>query len=377
MSGERRDELIEVWREAVASLSGERLVAKALRALEPPLPDGAVTLALGKAAASMLAGAAEALGPLLGVAVLGAPEEVPPGIEAHVGDHPIPGAASQRGGQALLDAVRALRPADTLLVLLSGGGSALAEVPAPGLTLEEIATTTQAVMASGASIHELNAVRRKLSSLKGGGLLRACPAARVEVLLLSDVAGDDPAVIASGPFWPDAPDPRVRTTLLAGPTDLREAAFHLLEGRGWRPVRWPGVIAGEVDDLARRYLRWLGGAQGPKVALVGVGEPVLRLPPAPGHGGRAQHLALRMALGLDGTHAAFLAAGSDGRDGPTEHAGACVDGATAAAAQALGVDMAAALQAADSATAAERLGLVLPRVQTGTNLTDLHLLVRP
>lgn len=325
----------------------------------------------------MLAGAAEVLGAPRGVAVLGAPASVPAGIEAHVGDHPIPGPGSLRAGAALLAAARSVRPDQTVLVLLSGGGSALAEVPAPGVTLDEIVATTRAVMASGASIHELNAARRALSLLKGGGLLRACSAARVEVLLLSDVAGDDPAVIASGPFWPDSPDRRVRTTLLAGPTDLREAAYHLLEERGWRPTRWPGVVSGEVDDLAARYLRWLAGAQGPRAALVAVGEPVLRLPAHPGSGGRAQHLALRMALGLAGKEAAFLAAGSDGRDGPTTAAGATVDGGTSARARALGVDLAASLDAADSATAAATLGAAIPGKPTGTNLTDLHLLARP
>lgn len=400
-----------VWEEVVASLSGERLVREALLRRDPPLRgEDCAVIALGKASASMLRGAASSLGPLEGVAVLPGDEEVPQGIRSCVGEHPIPGRGSLRAGRLLLDTVSRLPHEKTALVLLSGGGSALAELPADDLSLEDLARTTEALIAAGRSIHEINAVRRALSRIKGGRLLAACTAGRVEVLALSDVEGDDPAVIASGPFWgrsqtdpraalevvessradlpqevvaylrsatsDDAPHahPPCRTTLLAGPSDLQRAAVRLLRAKGWHPVPWPGFVHQDVEALARAYLRWLRRAQGPRAVLVGVGEPTLRLPPHHGRGGRALHLALRIAQGIASVRTTFLAAGSDGRDGPTSLAGACVDGDTAARARSLGVDLDEILEKADSEGAALTLGVGVPSRNTGTNLTDLHLL---
>jgi hydroxypyruvate reductase len=334
---------------------------------------------------------------------------VPAGIELVEGEHPLPGRGSLAGGEKLLAAARALRAGDHALVLLSGGASALAEVPAPGISLEDLRATTKLLLASGVPIAGINAVRKHLSALKGGRLALACGDATLEVLALSDVAGDDPATIASGPFTADpttfadalralenhcilekipaavrlhleaARDETPKELrpmdfrILAGPLDLPKKAAEIAAEWGFVTTAIPTLVDGDVEEVAARWRTWFvqhASSAERGCLLAAAAEPTVTLPPEPGSGGRSQHLALRMALAIAGTDAAFLAAGSDGKDGRSDHAGAAVDGDTARSP----VEIEGALTHAASAAATARLRVALPAWTTGTNLADLHLL---
>jgi glycerate-2-kinase len=303
-------------------------------------------------------------------------------------------------------------------VLLSGGGSALAVAPAAGLAFADKADAVQAVMRGGATIQRLNAVRKHLSALKGGRLGARLAPAPVTVLVLSDVPGDDLSSIASGPLAPDPttyadaleavadagarlPDPvrahleaglrgereetpkpgdarlaGVTHRLLAGPVHLARAAADAARARGFQAEAEPAPLTGDVAEVAARLAAWARAHAGRGRRLLAFGgEPTIRVPPsatAP-DGGRAQHLALLAARELAGLPAAVLAAGSDGRDGPTEQAGAVADGGTWDAARAAGVDLDRVLAEARSGPAALAVGAAIPRVETGTHLCDLVL----
>jgi hydroxypyruvate reductase len=273
-------------------------------------------------------------------------------------------------------------------------------------------------MRAGATIGELNALRKHLSRLKGGQLAARLAPAEVRVLVLSDVPGDDLSTIASGPFAPDpttfadalgfvrgraatvplavtarleagvrgelpeTPKPgdprlaRVVHRLLAGPVDLARAAAEEARALGYVAEVDPAPLVGSVEHVAARLGGWVRASSGRGRRLLALGgEPTIAIPRtarAP-DGGRAQHLALLAADELAGLPAACLAAGSDGRDGPTEQAGAVVDGGTIAAAIAGGVDVGAALLEARSGPACRALGVAIPREETGTHLCDLVL----
>jgi hydroxypyruvate reductase len=376
--------------------------------------------ALGKAAGPMLEAALAILGPRAREPLCVAPQGTPPpaGARLVAGGHPHPDQGSLEAGRALLAWADAAR-GEPVLFLLSGGASALAAAPAEGLALDDKLRAAAAVMHSGADIHVLNAVRKHLSQLKGGRLavrLHAAGAGPVLALVLSDVPGDDLSTIGSGPLAPDpttwadaaralaapavAPrvppavaalaaarsgetpkpgDPRLASVvhrLLAGPVDLARAAAGAARTRGIAAEVDEAPLVGDVGALAERLRAWASSGQGrgPRLLALG-GEPTVALPPgarAP-EGGREQDLALRCALALDGLDASVLAAGSDGRDGPTEHAGAAIDGGTAARARAMGLDLAAALAEARSGPACAALGVALPRHAARTHLADLVL----
>jgi len=409
-----------VYREALARLQAGPLVAAALRA--EPLPAGPVRLlAFGKAAGPMLAAALGELGARARDPLCVLPEgsPAPAGARAIPAGHPRPTEGSRRAGEAVLAWAHAGGGVPAL-VLVSGGGSALVAAPPPGaFSLEEKAQALAEVMRAGATIQALNAVRKHLSALKGGRLGALLAPAPVRVLVLSDVPGDDLSTIASGPLVPDpttwadvhrilaelgvgdrlpdpvrrfvleAPqrgdetpkpgDPRfasVAHRLLAGPVELARAAAEAARAHGFEAEWDPAPITGDVAAAAARAVAWARTSlgRGPRLLAVG-GEPTIRIPASAtrAEGGRAQHLALLAATGLDGLPAAVLAAGSDGRDGPTEQAGAVVDGATAAVARASGLELTAALDAARSGPAAVTLGAAIPRFESGTHLCDLLL----
>lgn len=405
------------YRTAVARLDARALVRAALA--EAPPPPGPVRLAaLGKAAGPMLLAALEVLGdrarqPLC-VLPEGAP--APQGVEVVRGAHPRPSAGSLAAGRALLRWCGEGRGLPAL-VLLSGGGSALAAAPAAGLAFEDKAEAVALLMRAGRPIGELNAVRKHLSALKGGRLGLALDGAPAAVLVLSDVPGDDLSTIASGPFCPDptgwdevrrvvaasgvaaalpaavrrlleagdAPetpkpgDPRlagVRHRILAGPVALARAAAEAAAALGLAAEADPAPLHGDVAEVAARLAAWARAhaGRGPRLLALG-GEPTVVVPPGAARpdGGRAQALALLAARALAGLPAAALAAGSDGRDGPTERAGAVVDGGTWTRAAAQGLDLEAALAAAASGPACDAVGATLPRFETGTHVGDLVL----
>jgi glycerate 2-kinase len=420
---------LEVFLEIAAHVDGAALVRGP--ATSETVAAATHVLAVGKVAFPMLLGAGasapagSAPRPTLAIAPgPRVPAEVPIGVQVCPADHPHPTTRSVAAGEAALAFVRALTPEDRLLVLLSGGASALLCAPAPGLTLEEKRAATGAVSRGGAAIGALNAVRKHLSAIKGGRLALESRAP-VTVLALSDVIGGEPATIGSGPFSPDPTtyaealavveltkaeippvarlhlerglrgeltetpkpgDPRlshVTWTAVAGPDRVPAEARRAAEARGLRTGVLSRDAEEDVDTLAAAYLdRALheAGAGGAARVLIGNGEPTIKVGARAGKGGRSTHLALAMARGLATLPAAlrsrvaFLAAGTDDRDGDTPVSGGLVDGTTWARITAAGVDPQRALDRWDSYTALAAVGDTVTGPGT-SNLLDLHLLV--
>ncbi len=363
----RRDAL-DILAAALRAVDARALVADHLRA--HPVEGPVTVLALGKAAGAMTRGALDVLGDRVrgGLVVVpdGAPADVAP-LEVLRAAHPVPDERSLRAGERLLEVAAALGPGDTVVGLWSGGGSALAEAPIPGITLDDLRRETTALLRAGAPIEVINRRRAELSRLKGGGLARASRARFVN-LVLSDVAGDDPAVVASGP----AVLPGDGTAVVGRLADVVRAARSEAFALRYVPVVLDPEVKGEARDVGLR----LAGAirsmptGGPPMALILAGEPTVTVRGA-GRGGRMQVVALTAALELEGSRAVVLCAGTDGRDGPTEAAGAVIDGGTAARIRAAGLDPRALLDEDDSHRALAVAGDLLVTGPTGTNVRDL------
>ena len=394
----------------VAAADPGRAVARHLDAAlaDPPGPGGRWQLiALGKAARAMAEAALAGLPAVTPALVVTTREAARPlaGAVVLAAAHPVPDADGERAGRAVEAALAAQRPADRVLALISGGGSALLPTPAPGIGLADKVLVNRLLLASGADIYQMNLVRQALSRLKGGGWLRAS-AAPITALILSDVPGDDLRVIASGPtvaplgsraeaaallrglgVWAALPGP-VRAYLAAPAPAAPElpAARNVLIGSNALSLAAmadagasiaPFALRGDVADMAAEIVATLG-AMTPGRTLVAGGETTVRVR-GPGLGGRNQELALRVALGAEEAGLrdwAFLAAGSDGRDGPTDAAGAVVGPATLAAMRHAGCDPAAHLAANDSYPALAAAGALLLTGATGTNVADLAVLAR-
>ena len=306
-----------------------------------------------------------------------APGVLPTHWQVLVGDHPLPGERSLAAGRAVAAFADAARAGDRHLVLLTGGASALCVSPAPGVTLEQKVAATRALMRSGAPIAELNALRKRLSSLKGGRLAARIGArgATVTTLAVSDVQGDDLSVIGSGPTVPDAgsaPAPVIHAAVVATLDDALAALIAAGERRGLRVVSLGRTLYGEVAVHAEQLAAQLCGlARGTPTLVVSGGEPVLRVE-GDGLGGRAQELALRVARGIAGFEGVtLLAAGTDGIDGPTTAAGGFADGGTLARIAAAGLDVDHMLARNDSHPALAAAGDLFFTGPTGTNVADV------
>ena len=387
-------------------------------------------VAIGKAAAALARGAREALepgAPRLLIRPHNTPGLLDPGWEQRTGGHPLPDRQSVAAGERLERWLAEIAPRP-LLALISGGASACVEAPAADLTLEDLAATQRALLASGLPIQKVNAVRKHLSRLKGGGALRALRALpalpalpaittgrlpRVLALLLSDVPGDDPAAIASGPFAADpttyaealaavedldvpeavrrhlaagargeipetlkAEPPEVETVLLASVKMAVAAAVSVARRQGFHAME--GDLEGEAVRAARDLVERGRGLEGDAVALVLGGETTVTLQGKAGHGGRNQELALAAARTLAGGAGELVfTLATDGEDGPTRSAGATVDGDTWETIRRAGIDPRAALARHDSRTALAAVpGALLETGPTGTNAGDLAVYLR-
>jgi hydroxypyruvate reductase len=325
--------------------------ARALAALGLDRP--AWIAAVGKAAPAMAVGARDRLD------VRGALVVAPDGTDARGLDvvraaHPVPDARSEAAGRALLAFARAVPPGDVMVALVSGGASALAAVPRAGLSLAEKVARVQALAASGAPIAELNRLRASLSAIKGGRLAAACPG-RVVTVVVSDVVGDDPAVVGSGPTVP------CDTVVVAsGVADLARAAAAVTGG-----AVVDAALTGDVEEVAGRVAAAIRDGAG---WMIWAGEPTVRLPPRPGRGGRARQQALLVARALAGVPGwRLLVAGSDGVDGTGDAAGAIVDGATWGRL----TDPQGALDRCDAGGALGAIGAEVVTGPTGVNHADL------
>lgn len=414
--------LVRLFDAAVAAADPQAALARHL----PAPPRGrTVVVGAGKAAAQM-ARAFEALweGPLSGVVVTRYGHGVPcRRIRVIEAAHPVPDAAGLAAAEALFAAVAGLGPDDLVVALISGGGSALLPAPPAGLTLDDEAALNRALLASGAPIGVMNAIRKQASRIKGGRLARAAHPARVVSLVISDVPGDDPAEVASGPTIPDArsradalrmardwgialpeavarhlrdtPDDAPRpddpdfardgVAVIASARLSLEAAARAAEAEGVGAAILSDSVEGEAREVARMHAaiaREVALRDRPfrrPVVLLSGGETTVTLGDAPaGRGGRNSEFQLALALAIDGLPEIWaLAADTDGIDGSGPHAGAIVCGDSAARMRAAGIDGPGLMMRHDSAAALEAIGALFAPGPTGTNVNDFRaILVR-
>ena len=318
-------------------------------------------LAVGKAAAALARGVPDPPARRLLIRPHTSPALGDPAWEELSGGHPLPDRHSLAAGERLRDWLTEIGPGETLLALISGGSSACIELPADGLSLNDVIQENRRLLASGLPIGEVNAVRKRLSTLKGGGALRLTRG-RVVALLLSDVPGDDPGTIGSGLF-------EGAETVLLG--SVRTAvAGAAAEAQGFSVTE--GDLQGEASKAGRSLVERGRSLSGNAVALILGGETTVTLSPDSGRGGRNGELALAAARDLSDCEV-VLALATDGEDGMTGTAGAVVDGRTWKACP----DPETALARHDSLTALETVpGALLRTGVTGTNVGDLALYLR-
>lgn len=282
--------------------------------------------------------------------------------------HPVPAESSLVAGKALLHYLEQLPANEPLLFLISGGASSLCEVLDEAWTLEKLQTATQAKLAQGASIAEINAMRKQLSRIKGGQLWQFISERPVACLLISDVQGDDPAVIGSGLLFP-APADREFTWQIVASNQQMLAAIQASRLEPKLQIM-PEFLNTDAVEAAQACVACL--KKQPDGIYIWGGETTVNLPENPGRGGRNQHFALAAALelaDLDGI--TLLCAATDGSDGVTEDAGALVDGQTLARGQLENLDPVDCLKRADAGRFLAASGDLITTGPTGTNVMDL------
>ena len=376
-------------------------------------------IAIGKAAVAMMSGAVDVLGDVLTRGFVITKDghidrELPNRIEVHEAAHPVPDDRSVAATHRLLEWVAETPRDAVVLCLISGGGSALLEEPVDGISLADFQEMTRLLLRAGADIYQLNAVRSRVSKVKGGGLRAAIPADRVISLLLSDVLGNDPTVIASGPTIPanssrndarnvlielqlkDQIPPSVNRILAtkgidlsdSHPTDVVEtiadnakalaaAARHLADA-DYRVEQDGTPRTGEARDIAREWVPGLKDVPADIDAIIAGGELTVTVT-GNGAGGRNTEFALAAALELERLHMTGWTVASlatDGQDGPTDVAGAIVDASHPGRMRGMHIDPIGALRDNDSCPPLERIGAVVTTGPTGTNVNDLYFAVR-
>ena len=400
-----RNHADQIVREAIAAVQPDAAVRRALA--DMAFDDGRLLLvAAGKAAWKMAKTASDCLGSRIenGAVITKYGHVMGPiaNFACFEASHPVPDENSFRGTQAALDLVTGLTEKDTVLFLLSGGGSALFEKPL--VPAEELRDITEQLLSCGADIVEINTIRKRLSRVKGGRFAQLCRPARVEAVVLSDILGDPLDMIASGPACPDsatAEDARriqgkyglrmseaarrlldeetpkvldnVRTRITGSVRQLCAAAARACRHLGYEPV----LLTDQLCCQAREAGSFLASilkthADGGKaLAFIAGGETVVKVT-GKGLGGRNQEIALAAAAGIAGMkNAAVFSVGSDGTDGPTDAAGGYADGDTCAELRREGVAIDAALRENDAYHALQRIGGLIMTGPTGTNVNDV------
>lgn len=391
------------------------------RAVDLSVIDRVLVLGCGKAGAAMALAVEDVLGGLItcGFVVVKDAHLAPTRtvVLAEAG-HPVPDARGVQAASRLLDLASSAGADDLVIFLVSGGGSALTPAPASPITLTEKQEVTRSLLAAGAAIGELNAVRKHLSRFKGGQLARAAAPALVVTLVLSDVIGDPLDVIASGPtapdpttfggaldvlrargIWADAPfsvrqrlhagargeiletpkpgDPifgRVRHVIIGNNQLVVNAALECARSLGYRAELLTRELQGEARQMAQVLLERTRALE-PPACLIAAGETTVTVR-GRGRGGRCQEFALAAAMAIEGDEEiTVLAAGTDGTDGPTDAAGAVVDGSTVNRGRQAGLDVQAALDDNDAYRVLRATGDLIVTGPTNTNLLDLYLVV--
>jgi len=377
--GEERERLLRALHAAgIDAVGGQQATRRALSDFDPGSRIRLV--AVGKAASAMALGAREALGDsILSALLITKYDHLEPALlddprfECLESAHPVPDAASLAAGKALVDFVEAVGDDEHLVALVSGGTSALVEQLDGDLTLADLQERTDALLAGGAPIGEINRVRRGLSRLKGGRLAARLGGCRATQFLISDVPGDRPEDIGSGPLVSE----RVETRIIASSSIAQAAVVAEAERRGLSVVQASASLDGEVGATLERVSAVLLAENAAGGIYVWGGEPTVVLPAKPGRGGRNQHLALALATRIAGCdELALLVAATDGTDGPTGDAGGLVDGTTLSRARSLGLDAEVSLTNADAGNWLEQSGALFTTGPTGTNVMDLLIAIR-
>jgi hydroxypyruvate reductase len=407
MSTDHRKNLLHVFQSALAAVNGRACVRRRLE--ERPLTGKVCLVAVGKAACAMAQGARDVMGERIvdGLVITkkGHAEPLPwPVLEA---GHPLVDESSLEAGRRLIAFTGQIPRDAAVLVLISGGASALMEALPAEIGLEKFQEINRWVLGSGLDINDYNRIRRRLSRLKGGRLAKLLVPRNVLCLVVSDVPGNDLRAIGSGPLvadedlrrpltirglpdfitealkhMPPAPAPddacfqNVQREIVATLDHAKSAAVDAAKRLGYPAVLESGFVSGDALEAGARLAKKLLGAE-PGTVHVWGGETTVQLPPSPGRGGRNQSLALAAAMMLRGHDEAWLlSAGTDGTDGPTDDAGALVDGGTLARGESAGYNAEQALARADAGTFLEASGDLIQTGPTGTNVMDLMLGLR-
>lgn len=415
-----------VWTDARARAALRRIFDAAVKSADPAaavlrhLPEKTrgrcVVVGAGKGSATMAA-ALDAAWPdvdLSGVVVTRHGQRCDAGrIEIIEAAHPVPDENSLRAAQRLMQAVQGLEPDDLVVALISGGGSSLAVLPAGEMTLADKQQLNRALLASGANIREMNVLRRQLSGIKGGGLAAAARPARVVSLIVSDVPGDDPAAVASGPTIADpstreqareivaryrielpaaalavlqtpavarAGHPGDEVHVIAAPMMALEAAAEQARAEGLTPLILGDALEGEASQMGQvlagiaKSVRRFGHPVAAPAILLSGGEGTVTIgPEGAGRGGRNTESLLSMALALSAEPGVWaLACDSDGIDGVQDAAGAIITPDTLARAHDAGLDARAVLRAHDSFSLFDAIGDLVVTGATGTNVNDVR-----
>lgn len=412
--------MIQIQRAALSAADPFSAIARNLSVVGDTLRAGGHALQLaaecriyligfGKASPNMCRAAAEILGSRLVAGVAAVPHHfdgnLTPSIHAYHAGHPLPDSGSLAAGQAVADLLSSTTQEDLVIVLISGGGSAMLELPVSGVSLEDLRALNTLLLRSGAPIQAINTVRRALSQIKSGGLARLAAPARVVALILSDVVGDRLSAIASGPtvlrrpspketravlhaydIWHQVPTsvqaalstPTKTTTPARRPINILVGSNRLVMDAAAQSAATLGFqvrvvsrnMRGEAKEVGERIARRLKHLSGPVCLLMG-GETTVTVR-GDGLGGRNQELALAAALALEGVpNIALMALATDGVDGPTDAAGAVISGETVPALRTSGIDPKRALTNNDAYRALDAVEGLLRPGPTGTNLNDL------
>ena len=421
----RRTTVLRIFEAALAEVDPDRAVRRALRDWEATMGVAGVhrdatnvenvwLVAFGKAAPAMARAAVDELKEIevSGLVISNHGEPLPDGLELRVTGHPSPDERSVAAARAALDLLHGAGQGDLVLCLISGGGSALLELPAAGLRLTDLQATVDALLSCGSNINELNTVRKHLSAIKGGRLAQAADPAWLFTLILSDVVGNPLDVIASGPSVPDpttyedalavldrydlryripeaivdhlragkdamidetpkTPYPRQVVSIVGDGATAADGAAVAARRAGLPAVIATTTMTGNARHEAHRCLEAAG-----RGVTVFAGETTVKVA-GKGRGGRNQEAALAAAQQLAGDSATvFATLGTDGIDGPTEAAGAIVDGGTISRGVGLGLDADLFLADNDSGTYLQASGDVLISGPTGTNVGDVWVVMR-
>ncbi len=416
--------LTDLFQIGVKAVLGDVAVATSLNA--KPLPSNApvYVLAVGKAASAMMEGALHAISerPIGGLVItkpghMSATIQSLPWVQVIESSHPVPDELSLQAGAAVATFVKSIPDDAQLLVLLSGGASALMERLIDGLTLIDLQELNEMLLAGGLPIGEMNSLRKTLSSVKGGKLSQFLPNIPVTQLVISDVPGDVLSDIGSGPLAPPIPSESIHPgdvlsaatsnasiqlsdriiacvnafgvmppspshwvwqniqTRIVGSSSIAQqavlnAAKDLPSAEAYL-IRCVDSLNGDVEAMAKKIANTLLAETSNTLQIWG-GETHCVLPKNPGRGGRNQHLALALAKHLDGApHIQVLCCGTDGSDGPTEDAGALITGNTVAEGKALGMSVDDYLQRADAGSFLHAVSALITTGPTGTNVMDL------